>query len=768
MEIDRERQAQALAKAQQSIADAEKRREAARVEKGVQTYLSGKIDALYNDELVENLASYILNKYITGEEEAAIMVLDALGKSLCSDTVAIRERSLMIISVFCEIILEEDFEEFREVLSRILVEWLKFEEEYIAGIELVSSQLQKVILRMLYGGQWHELENLVIILDQIVTGTIVKSNLIRGISAKLHENLAEPDILDKLVNVYLDENDDRRLLAESLLIHMGRLSAMFLVQKMIYCDNKEDRFALISLIPKVGEVSIPVLTKCLEEEPPWFVIRNIVLIISRLGDPSLYSIVEQYLTHKDIRVQQQVVNCIEMLGGKQSRKRLIQAMMKVNDELKGQLVIQLGQIDGKDVGLAFLELLDQRHTFAGHVQDDLIHKLCIKLKFYPSLQAIDSLKELISERRERYGKSDKIALAAATSLQAIEMKLNDDEETEAEKEGMGIADEFNEEIEDIDLQIEETAVASERIAGTAEEDLFTPEEMDGLSEGGEIVDDSDETVLDSEEHSGEELPYYSSQDHHLMVWSKLYEPMTTEEVNELFAILKPVSFQANEEIVLQGEKHRDLYLLDGGFAGIAHTDKMCELQLASLQAGEIIGSEGFVHDLPWSVSLRAQTNLQVRVLEHTLYLELVKTFPEITQKISDYCTRHDVIPFLINLTKGTSEEPTMKDISVRANSLLFDSAGELVGDEITGSLIHIAHGGYCFSLPHFHEDNAEVILGRQVASEVEQSNGSTRKVFGVIAGAGFHDQNKPLLHVYVKFYHPFDSPDYHCKSLEIK
>ncbi|MBT8333839.1 MAG: cyclic nucleotide-binding domain-containing protein, partial [Deltaproteobacteria bacterium] len=644
MEIDREKQAQALAKAQQSIADAEKKREAVRVEKGVQTYLQGKKDALYSDELVENLASYILNKYITGEEEAAIMVLDALGKSLCSDTVAIRERALMIISVFCEIILEEDFEEFREVLSRILVAWLKFEKEYIAGIELVSSQLQKIILRMLYSGQWHELENLVIILDQIVTGTIAKSNLIRGISSKVHENLAEPDILDKLVNVYLDENDDRRLLAESLLMHLGRHSAMFLVQKMIYCDNKEDRFALISLIPKVGEVSIPVLTKCLEEEPPWFVIRNIVLIISRLGDPNLYSIAEPYLIHKDIRVQQQVVNCIEMLGGKQARKRLLQAMMTVNDELKGQLVIQLGQIDGKDVGLGFLDLLDQRHTFAGHVQDDLIHKLCIKVKFYPSLRAVDALQELISERRERYGKSDKIALAAATSLQAIEMKLNGDEDPDEEKGEMAFADEINEAIEEMVVDNEDSSIAAERLAESAEDELFSVEEMDGLSEGGEIADGFDETVSDSEEHSGEAIPYYSSQDHHLMVWSKLYEPMTTEEVNELFAILKPVSFQANDEIVVQGEKLRDLYLIDSGFAGIAHAGEKCEIQLASLQAGEIIGSEGLIEAVSWSVSLRAQTDLQVRVLEYSNYLKLVKTFPEITQKIEDYCTRHDVVP----------------------------------------------------------------------------------------------------------------------------
>jgi hypothetical protein len=145
----------------------------------------------------------------------------------------------------------------------------------------------------------------------------------------------------------------------------------------------------------------------------------------------------------------------------------------------------------------------------------------------------------------------------------------------------------------------------------------------------------------------------------------------------------------------------------------------------------------------------------------------VKTFPEITRKIEDYCVRHDVVPYLVNHTGRKSEESISKDINVRTHSLLLDSAGELVGDEITGSLTHVVHGGYCFTLSCFHEDNSEAILGRQVSSEVEQRDGSTRKCFGVIAGAGLHDQNEPHLYVYVKFYHPFDSPDYSCKSLEI-
>ena len=762
MEIDRERQAQALAKAKEIIADAEKKREAARVEKGVAIFLQGKFDILHNDELVENLASYTLNKYITDNRDDAVKILHKLGKSLCWDDKAIRERSLMVVSVFTEITLEEDFAEFREIVARILVDWLKFETEYIAGFEIVCLQLQKIVLRMLYAGQWHELENLIIVLQQISSGGIVKNNLIRGMTAKVHENLAEPDLLDKLVNVYLDENDDRRPLAESLLVHLGRLAAAFLVQKLIYCNTKEDRFALIDLIPRVGEVGVPILVNCLKEEPPWFVIRNIILIISRLGDPGLYEIVEPYLTHKDIRVQQQVINCIETLGGKLMRKRLIQALMNINDELKGHLIVHLGQYEGKDIGEAFIDLLEQRDAIASHVRHDLILKLCIKLKFYPSQRAMDCLRELIHERRRSYGEADKITMAAATSLQAIEIKMKSpDDAAFAGKGGLlvGAADD------------REGAVGGGVFGQVEEQDnldsLFSASEITHLAAGEELSAALEDAAPSRTQTAGQEMPFYASQEHHLTVWSKLYEQMSTEEVNDFFAILKPKVYQANEEIVHQGETVADLFFIDSGFAGITHFDDEKEVVLTSLQTGDLIGAEGFVQGLAWSVSLSAQTELQVRVLERQAFLDIAARHPGLEEKIRYYCNHYDVVPYLINISDNDSQEAIGKAIEVRSASEFLDAAGNPVDPIVTGTLQYIARGGYCFSLPFIHEENPGVVLGRQVSSDIELPDGSQRKCFGVIAGAGHHDWNEQLLYLYVKFYHPLGKADYLCHSLEL-
>ncbi len=767
MEIDKKKQAQALAKAKSILSDAEKKREATRVEKGVQLFMQGKFDSLYNDELVENLASYILNKYVLDEKQVACDILQKIGDSLSSTDVSVRERSLMILSVFSEIIIEEDFRDFQEILSGILVEWLLSEDEFIAGFESLCSQLQKIILKMLYSEQWPEVEIQISVLQRMAAGDIEKPQLIRNMVVKLYENLAEPDILDNLVQVYLDENDDRREVVEKLLIQFGRFTAMFLVQKMIYSSSKEERFALIELIPRVGEVTVPVLVACLEENPQWFVIRNVIFIISRLEDTELYAVVEPYLTYNDIRVQQQVVSCIEMLGGSQMRKRLVTALALVNDDLKGQIINQLGQFSDSEVGEAYLNLLENRKNIARHIQDELVLKMCIRLKYFTSARAVSCLQDLVHERRQRYGPHDRIVTQASASLQALELNA------------VGQSPEGNNSDEgrpETDLLAEEAGSEDDITIQSSEDDeatLFSDDEMDNISSGGDISATLTASAYgEDSEQAGKTDPdevYTVNRQQHLMIWSKLYEQMDAKQTDRFFKMLKTQTYKADDEIVSRGDEVADIFFIDSGIAGLTYVnDDKSEIFLTSLQTGDLIGSEGLIQGLKWTVSFSAQTNLQVRVLDRKNFSKLEKQYPDLSEELHYYCNHYDVLPYLLNLTEKKGAKPIGEDITVNTTMpLLHDSAGEIVKSSIAGSLQFIGCGGYCFTLPYVHEDNAESILGRQVASQVRLSDGEEKKCFGVIAGAGSHSRDDGVLFVYVKFYHPLIKADYGCSVVDI-
>ncbi len=423
MDIDKEKQLKIIAQTNQLLHSTENQRMLLRFQRGVVDLENGRFEILRNSEFVEKFIDYLYTLYQKGPEQNIIKILDKIGFCACSANKELRERAVFILSIFADRISEEKTHpDFLEAVSRLLVNWLQIETEYLSGFHFICLQLQKILQKMLRMGLWYQAENLIIILSQIQKGVLPKNNLIRKTIGKVHSGLAEEPFLKNLVDIFLDKKEDRRDIAQCLLLHFGSKAAAVLVQSLIDCKEKEKRFTLIEFIPSTGKVALPVFDFCLKQNPPWYVIRNLVIIISRMEDPKLYEMVRPYLTHRDIRVQLQVLNCITKLGGPQMRDRLIEALAFINDELKQQVVVQLGNMGGKDVGNALCSLLERRGDLAMHVQDEVVLTLCTKIKFEPSERAITAVKDLRDERMQRFGEGDRLFQAAQDALVNMELK----------------------------------------------------------------------------------------------------------------------------------------------------------------------------------------------------------------------------------------------------------------------------------------------------------------------------------------------------------
>lgn len=756
MEIDREKQAQAIAKAKQSLLQAEIKREETRLGQSADLFLQANFDVLLNDEFTESLASHIIKLYRGNQRKTAIQLLEQLEASVCSESTPVRERSLIIILILSEHIFNNNISELSSIIARTTNNWLNFETEFIAGFEPVCQQIQKLAVQMLSTEQWYEVEQLIITINKISTKTLPKSNLIHGVVARIHEKMAAPEALEILLNAYLSESSQRRDVVENILINLGYQGSRFLVEKLVYSNDKDERLALVDLIPRVGGVIIPVLNQYLELEQPWFVIRNIIMIFSRLGDDTSYNDVDQYLSHPDIRVQQQVINCIEVLAGEHMRRRLIQALFVINDELKAHLVDQLVQFDGSDIETALLDLLDQRESFSNHIHNFLVAKLCGKLVSYPSPRTVNTLLNLVEERNERYGSTDSVVRAASETLHTIELDTSNESKLEIDLDAEQIDRDVNAILEDAAL----TQIPA---------DLSHSDEIDmdgGLSDL--FVESFTDTPLEKSKPEVETDQPYSSQDHHLMVWSGFYEQLSTEEVNNFFGTLTSLTLQANEPLIRQGETISNLYFIDQGYASITHSGKAGEIFLTPLQAGEIIGSEGFIDALMWSVTLQAQTELKVRVLEQKRFNQLTETLPDLKDKLYTYCRRHDIVPYLIQAAGSNPLSTVDDEIEIRCLTVFFkDGTGRIDESEIRGTLQHTMQGGFSFTVSYTDHDNISSSLGHQISADIEFKDGTLQKCFGVIAGGGSHIPDQDVLFFHVKLYHPLEHQQYRCKSLEI-
>lgn len=314
-----------------------------------------------------------------------------------------------------------------------------------------------------------------------------------------------------------------------------------------------------------GKAALPTCDFCLKQNPPWYVIRNLI-IISRIEDPNLYKMVRPYLTHKDIRVQLQILHCINTLGGARMRNRLIEALTCINDELKQQVVVQLGNMGGKDVGNALCTLLEKRGEFAIHVRDELVLAICTKIKFAPSDRAIKIVKELLTERIERFNEGDRIFQAAQDALVSMELKNTGNTTLSTFPSATSAAfgsDAFRVPVvteEEFDSLIEESVPA-------VQEDPAPPPTPSTVSRESERQPAAEKPKPFGKEdiiREAKKNPGDPGSAVHFTLWTKFYEKMTTEEFTAFHAALSLETYEPNELIIAYGDLQAPLFFFDSG------------------------------------------------------------------------------------------------------------------------------------------------------------------------------------------------------------
>ena len=757
MDIDRQKQRKAIAQTSNLLHSTENKRMLLRFQRGVVDLENNHFTILQNREFVDKLIDYLITLYQKGNLNNTIKILDKIGLSACSVDQEQRERSVYILSVFTEKISQDQRNaDYLEAVSRLLVNWLKIETEYLSGFEFVCSQLQKILHRMLAAGLWYQAENLIIALSQIQSGVISKSKLIRRTIIKLHNSLADEALLRNLVEVYLDRQEDRRDIARSLLTHLGNRSSAFLVQSLVQSQDREKRFALLELIPSVGRAIIPILDRCLEQNPPWYVIRNIIIIISRLEDPDLYSMVRPYLVHKDMRVQQQVLNCINRMGSSLMRERMIEALGYINDELKQQVVIQLGNIGGKDVGEAFCTLLEKRAGFTKFIEEDLTIALCTKIKFLPSPRAIQAVKAVIAERMKYHDDGDRVLLAAQDALVSLELKDSESRTPsllppKVTTPRKGLPDDEGEVLSFDSLTDEDFADAA----------ALTSRISDREGAAGPIARNSDR------EAASEIRPANPVEAAHFNLWADLYEQMTTNEFSSFHEALNHRTYQPEETIVAAGDIQAPLFFFDRGTVSLSRQNREGEESYFSpIGAGEMIGSDVFLSGDAWNLSLTANEEVTAHIFDLENLLRLQIDHPQLAEKIFAYCEQYDVLPSLLRVLDEPDEEAG-ETVNLHRDGI-DDIAEKPLAErrEWSSTVLKKLAGGLCFSLPVKAGEQIAHLPGNQVRLGIRLSSGAIRSVTATIIGVV-----RTLLYpgqaiVSVRFVQPFGSASYCCENIE--
>ena len=776
MDNDQELKQKALQKAKELIAEGEKQRARVRLLRQVEEFERGKDSVLLQDEFVRNVSQLLIEATpeATPAPGHAGSLLEKLGRHACGEDEILRQRAVMALTFCSSLLLVKEKYELLAKVTFLLADWLKIETIYHPVCETVCRQLQQNGLRMLNEGQWQDFDALLEILFQIQSGMLEKGNVIRGLVARTQDSLAVPHILEELTRICLHDQGEQQALAEKILTRLGRRSVIFLLEKLLLSQQKSERLQLIKLIPEAGRVAVPVLKEYLTRELPWYGVRNIILLITVMGDSSLVPLVLPSLRHEDIRVQQQVIDCIDALAGIEKKKYLQSALPLVCDELKARLIIQLGQLGPAESADVLLDLLAGRETIAAHVRDEIVTQLCIVLRLVPQQRTLILLRQVVAEREKQGGGHDSLGLIARRTLQILEPQLlpigrqgpgeqvavflaSDAAVGQRARLNPGNLETRIQQLLQEQKIAELTALIAEHTVHAAREKDFAVAEIlrdrmlevnpDALIEVirvGEVIEEEKKNAISS---------------HHLSLWSELYDFLDTEAFTALYHCQRLQEFQAEEVIVRQGDASPTLYFINEGQVGMTCRQGQKEIFLKRLKPGETVGVGPFFDVSRWTVTLTAMTAVKVQVLEREPFLQLLLHHPGLESRLADFCRRSDKVAELLRISGESRREDIRYPVQAKTVNTMLDNRGNPSQQRFRGQLEDIATGGFSLLVRLSKKENGRLLLGRHIVSSLPVGEGAVQEHRGEIVGVSLQDYMDKEYRIHVRFDQPIGEID---------
>jgi hypothetical protein len=227
---------------------------------------------------------------------------------------------------------------------------------------------------------------------------------------------------------------------------------------------------------------------------------------------------------------------------------------------------------------------------------------------------------------------------------------------------------------------------------------------------------------------------------HIIIWSELYDLLSTEEFDTFYQALVHEKYALEENIVKQGETQRRLFFVNKGRVKLyfQEKEKGSEILVRTIGSGQIFGGDAFFDDSVWTLSATSMGSVELSTLAVEKLDEWKETFPALEPTIQDYCKLvSSEQEFFLN--SGANRRTEIRhDCTVPLSMELLTEDGHSSDTVVTGMGIDISTGGLSFVSQIDKRKHARMLLGRRIRVLVEQETESTEIMGRVVAVRNLH------------------------------
>ncbi len=757
----RGKQILALGSTKAVLQQTEQDRKEKRLQTGITALAKGDLESLKNKEVCLSIPATVEKLLNNDKESVAAAIIQNVVRGLKDNDHVHRANFAQVIGGVASKLAYLQRWGWLKKLTPVCLAWIR--ESDVADLSFKNHVLA---MHAMMNQAWYSDNNDLAerILDTfyyIRSGALEKSDPVR----KLIGNIQDKNVDLVLLQGYLDRCFVKPVNEQIChkIIMQGPVAARFLLDTLITSEKRSHRIRLLKILSGMGHALVPVLLERLPDPMPWYGKRNIIRLLAETGTATDLKVILGYASHEDLRVQQETLQCIVRIGKSFTSEYLLQVLPEVSAQAKAQVVKNLRRVATETVVAPLEALLEECKLYRGAEKNILALEICRTLGASGSPQAFSVLQSVIDAGEKQFGKECVEAAelsisyiqqqggrAPVVTKSSTELKGKGVTRSNVESASLSAAEPIAAESISIRSASSNPATVYEELTDYAEEkEVYALLENDkkeaakkilvrliekmarlkkfneaealrlrlididamALSEiirAAEVIEDAKSNAIDQD---------------HILIWSELYDLLSTEEFNVFYHSLEHQSFTTETVIVRQGESQWRLFFVNKGRVRLYFNEKENETLIKTLGHGNVFGAASFFDDSLWTLSAASMGAVEVSTLSADCVEQWTTDHPALEAKLREYCTRFGQVNDFFMASGAERRQDERHPLSGTVQLALLSEEGNVTDTTLSGECSDIAIGGISFLSRITQRKQARSLLGRPVKISFKAEDG---------------------------------------------
>ncbi len=714
----------------------EKQRQSKRLQAGLGALAQGNRDGLRNNEVLLHLPATFERLLLNKKDNVGAAIIQTLVGGLKVEDEELRLRSGQGLGFVGEKLVLLHYWDWLDKLTPTIQKRHRQGERVDDSWQRFVVILQEIMTHALQTGKEELADKILVLFHTIRSGELTKPEEMATVIGQVQDKAVSQQVFKSYFERCFEKPIAERYCQK--IVMYGPLGIKFLLDVLLMNNQRSERIRLLKVLSGVGGKLSSLLRERLSEPMPWYGKRNLLRLLAETGNERDLPAVQGYLLHDDLRVQSEALSCICKLGGQKKKQYLLDALSRISEKLKSQVVQALALVIDDEVVESLVYLLKDEKYFSADIKTPLLISICEALGRSGSSQAQRVLQQFAgSGRVPPKNMAKEVWQAVQRSLALLDAGRRQQKQAHVDlqktaknavRQAQSALDRLAqvyvpvtnlaEEQEVYALLVQnKKAAAKEILLGliSTMTDLRQLDQAEVLCQRLiEIDPHALEDIVKATEMVEEQRGISAGDQAQTTSWVEVYDCLTSEEFNAFYSAVEHVRYGANENIAVQGELPQHLFFINKGRIKLCSRDPHGnDILLKIVGPGDILGADSFFKSSVWTVDAVSVGVVDAYVLTQETLRKWQNVFPGLESKLQNFCQQfvgNEPLKIMA-INRRLMERLTCEG---KLTMAILDDHGKAAGTVLQGEVGDVSQGGIFFTVRISQKRHVRLLLGRKV------------------------------------------------------